>query len=218
MQDYERYITVQEAAKRLNRPEPEIVRMLETGALPAMLRAELASKDGTPIGFDFARLPPEGVARVVDQGGDDFTLEWQYCGGHGKAVCFPARESSIRVLWEPSLFPKLMLPLEGAAYQATPVAGESSAPDAAIDCEKLKENTPQKRILASTLQDEAILAAIRKLGYDPMKVPKWEYNTKGVKAKVREMLIGKNQAFPKEGTQFKHAWDRLRERKEIATA
>lgn len=108
MQDYERYITVQEAAKRLGRPEPEILRMLETGALPAMLRAELASKDGTPIGFDFARLPPEGVARVVDQGGDDFTLEWQYCGGHGKAVCFPARESSIRVLWEPSLFPELM--------------------------------------------------------------------------------------------------------------
>lgn len=128
MQDYERYITVQEAAKRLGRPDPEILRMLETGALPAMLRAELASKDGTPIGFDFARLPPEGVARVVDQGGDDFTLEWQYCGGHGKAVCFRARESSIRVLWEPSLFPEL-LPQSKDASQAGPgVEAESTHP------------------------------------------------------------------------------------------
>ncbi len=82
--------------------------MLETGAIPAVLRAELLSNDGSPIGFDFALLPPEGVARVADQGGDDFTLEWPYCGGHGKAVCFPARGSSIRVLWEPSLFPDLM--------------------------------------------------------------------------------------------------------------
>lgn len=224
MQDYERYITVQEAAKRLGRPEPEILRMLETGALPAMLRAELASKDGTPIGFDFARLPPEGVARVVDQGGDDFTLEWQYCGGHGKAVCFPARESSIRVLWEPSLFSELIQPLKRAVSQTSLTLGDSSAPfakvepDVVIGSEKMKEIAPQKRVLASTLQDEAILAAIRKLGHDPIKLPKWENNAKGVKAEVREMLIGKNQAFPKEGTQFKHAWDRLRKHKEIATA
>lgn len=103
MESYEQYITVQEAAERLNRPEPEVWRMLETGALPAMLRAALTSKkDGTPIGFDFALLPPEGVRLVVDQGGDDFTLEWAYCGGHGQAVCFPARPSSIRVLWEVS--------------------------------------------------------------------------------------------------------------------
>lgn len=115
MQDYQRYITIPEAAERLKRPEPEVKRMLEIGALPAVLRAELLSNDGSPIGFDFALLPPEGVARVADQGGDDFTLEWQYCGGHGKAVCFPARESSIRVLWEPSLFPELMpLPKEEA--------------------------------------------------------------------------------------------------------
>lgn len=82
--------------------------MLETGALPAMLRAELSSHDGTPIEYGFALLQPEGVARVVDQGGDDFTLEWKYCGGHGKAICEGARQSSIRVLWEPSTFPELM--------------------------------------------------------------------------------------------------------------
>lgn len=106
--DYEQYITVQEAAERLNRPEPEIWRMLETGALSAILRAELASKDGTPLGFGFALLPPEGVARVVDQGGDDFTLQWVYAHGHAKAVCKSARSGSVRVLWEPSRLPQLM--------------------------------------------------------------------------------------------------------------
>lgn len=152
MQDYERYITVQEAAKRLGRPEPEILRMLETGALPAMLRAELASKDGTPIGFDFARLPPEGVARVVDQGGDDFTLEWQYCGGHGKAVCFPARESSIRVLWEPSLFPELMPQSEDAHPAATPTHGELLAPVAKVGAD-VEAGNPSAWIVTQPKRD-----------------------------------------------------------------
>ena len=107
MKIYERYLTPEEAAVRLGRTEGEIWRMLETGILPALLRGQLTSKDGTPIGFDFARLPPEGVVRVVDQGGDDFTLEWTYAYGNGKASCFPARKSSIRVLWEPSLFSEI---------------------------------------------------------------------------------------------------------------
>ena len=91
--------------------------MLETGALPAMLRAELSSDDGTSIEYGFALLPPEGVARVIDQGGDDFTLEWKYCGRHGKVICERARQSAIRVLWEPSTFPELM-PQSKAEAQA----------------------------------------------------------------------------------------------------
>ncbi|MGV1046357.1 hypothetical protein [Limnohabitans sp.] len=128
MQDYEQYITVQEAAARLHRPEPEICRMLETGALPAMLRAELWSNDGTFIKFDFALLPPEGVARVFDQGGDDFKLEWKYCGGHGEAICEGARQSSIRVLWEPSLFPELMPQFEDDAQVGTSADAASVQP------------------------------------------------------------------------------------------
>ncbi len=75
---------------------------------------------------------------------------------------------------------------------------------------------PTKRVLASQVQDAAILAAIRTTGNDPMALPRWEYNAPGVKAKVREMLVGKDRNFPRKGTQFKHAWDRLRMRVEIA--
>lgn len=108
MEECDRYINVQEAAARLNRPEAEILRMLETGKLPAMLCAELQAKDGTPHGFDYALLPPEGVRRVIHGGGEDLTLEWRYAHGAGIAVRDRARLDSIRVLWEPSLFPELL--------------------------------------------------------------------------------------------------------------
>ena len=108
MQEHEQYCTVAEAAARLQRTEAEIWRMLETGALPAMLRANQTGKDGEPLGFDFALLPPEGVRILADQSGDDFRLEWPACGGHIKATCYPARASSVRVMWEPALFPELM--------------------------------------------------------------------------------------------------------------
>lgn len=133
MQEYKQYISVQEAAERLSRPEPEIWRMLETGVLPAVLRAELAASDGTPIKFDFALLPPEGVARVADQGGDDFTLEWNYCGEYGKAICQRARRSSIHVLWEPSLFTKLMPQPENGAQVCT---GVNTQPQLQTDSER----------------------------------------------------------------------------------
>ena len=221
MQDYERYITVQEAAKRLGRPEPEILRMLETGALPAMLRAELASKDGTPIGFDFARLPPEGVARVVDQGGDDFTLEWQYCGGHGKAVCFPAREGSIRVLWEPSLFPELMPQSEDAHPAATPTHGELLAPVAKVGAdvdagtEKLTEAAPKKRVLVLPLQQESVISVIRKLGHDPLRLPDREKGKRGVRAEVTDYLLKNERSLFQSQRMVRRAWDELRKSKQI---
>ena len=136
MQKYERYITVQEAAERLSRPEAEIWRMLETGALPAMLRAELSFNDGTPIEYGFALLPPQDVARVVDQGGYDFTLKWKYCGGHGKAICEGARQSSIRVLWEPSTFPELLPQSKADAQAAVPLVADSFSTDATPDPER----------------------------------------------------------------------------------
>lgn len=139
MKKYEQYLTPEEAAVRLNRTEGEIWRMLETGMLPALLRGELSSLDGTPIGFDFALLKPEDVARVVDQGGDDFLLEWIYAYGNGKASCTPARKSSIRVLWEPSLFSDIAGSKDdggqtapAAPPEAVPVvnsASESTIPD-----------------------------------------------------------------------------------------
>lgn len=83
--------------------------MLETGALPAILRGELEAQDGTPMGFDFALLPPADVARIVDLGGNGFRHEWVYAHGNAKAVSTAARSGSVRVLWEPSLFPDLIL-------------------------------------------------------------------------------------------------------------
>jgi hypothetical protein len=78
---------------------PEVLRMLETGVLSAVLRAELTAADGTPIGFDYALLPPEGVARVIHEGGDDLELEWSYAYESAKAVSRRARIDLIRVLF-----------------------------------------------------------------------------------------------------------------------
>ena len=61
MEDHKQYCTVAAAAACPNSTEAEIWRMLETGALPAMLRANLTGKDGEPLGFGFAALLPEGV-------------------------------------------------------------------------------------------------------------------------------------------------------------
>lgn len=167
MQKYEQYITVQEAAKRLSRSEAEIWRMLETGALPAMLRAELLSNDGTPVEYGFALLSPEGVARVVDQGGDDFTLEWKYCGGHGKAICEGARQSSVRVLWEPSTFPELIPPFKADALAA---ASTTKAVD---------------RVRADSTPDpERRLARLRDLG-GSATAERGEWKFKGITALVK---------------------------------
>lgn len=65
-------------------------------------------------------------------------------------------------------------------------------------------------------QDSAILSAIRERGFDPSKLPKNEAGKPGVAAAVRGALVGVNPLFPINGTQFKHAWERLRARKEIA--
>ena len=123
--------------------------MLETGALPAILRAKLSSNDGIPAGYGFALLPPEGVAHVVDHGGDDFTLEWNYCGGHGKAIRERAMPSAIRVLWEPSIFPELISQPKADA----PVA----AAPATVACSASTDATPDP---------ERRLARLRALGGD----------------------------------------------------
>ena len=164
MQEYERYITVQEAAERLSRTEAEIWRMLETGALPAILRAELSSNDGTPIEYGFALLQPEDVARVVDQGGDDCMLEWKYCGGHGKAICKGARQSAIRVLWEPSTFPELMPQFKADAQAVADPATEADSPST--------DTTPDS---------ERRLARLRALGGDA-SLKQGEWRIRGIVA------------------------------------
>ena len=78
---------------------------------------------------------------------------------------------------------------------------------------------PAKRVLASDLQDAAILGAIREAGYDPMALPRNPPGKPGIKAAIRKALVGVNGApFPKFGKQFDKSWDRLRERGEITDA
>ena len=78
---------------------------------------------------------------------------------------------------------------------------------------------PAKRVLASEIQDAAILKAIREAGYDPMALPKNPSGKNGVKNAIRNTIVGKpGTPFPKEGRQFDKSWERLRARKEIADA
>lgn len=133
MNEFEKYATVSEVATRLKRTEAEIWRMLECGELPAILRAKLSDANGNILGFDYALLPPEGVARVLHQGGDSFRLQWTFAKGQGNAVCDPARPEGIRILWEPDLFTELIeSPGETAApaqaVKATPVERANNAP------------------------------------------------------------------------------------------
>jgi hypothetical protein len=85
--------------------------------------------------------------------------------------------------------------------------GEATAP--ASD----KEVWPVQR---STSQDAAIMNAIREARCDPLKLPKPPQGKRGIKAEVRAALVGKNPLFPKVGTQFDKAWERLRSQREIA--
>lgn len=199
-------ITVKEAAERLERSEDEVWRMLEDGTLPALLRGDLSdTRTGDALGFDYALLPPEGVARVVDQGGDDFTLEWFYFGGNYKAVCYPARKDSIRVLWDEYLInsslqtarhgPECIEPNQDPAPQAAPAAPQ-----------------PMQRQAA---QEAVILEAILSLGHDPKALPAWQHHKGGVKAETRQALA-KNPMFAGSKEVFKKAWQRLRKAGEIA--
>lgn len=78
---------------------------------------------------------------------------------------------------------------------------------------------PARRVLASNLQDAAILAAIREAGYDPLALPKNSPGKPGVKAAIRSALVGRaGTPFPEFGRQFDKSWERLREREEIADA
>jgi hypothetical protein len=99
---------------------------------------------------------------------------------------------------------------------ALPVATASPAPEpkaAPVAPPADKATQPVQR---GTAQDDVILNAIRKAGYDPLKLPKRQQGKRGIKADVQAALVGNHQFFPQVGTQFKKAWDRLRSRGEIA--
>lgn len=159
VRDHE-YCTPEEAADRLGVDLGQVWRLLEQGDLPALLIGELRSRDGAPIGFDYALLPPEGVRRVLHHGGHGIDeIEWTYAFGNAKATGL-ARKESIRVLWEPSLFADLVSsePRRMPPAAAQPVAGapgeigarsvELSAEDPLAPCDRLV-------VTHRTVEDEA---------------------------------------------------------------
>lgn len=90
--------------------------------------------------------------------------------------------------------------------QPSEVGGTSNKSDA----------VPTKRVLASAVQDAAILDAIRKAGYDPLKFPKNPPGKPGIKAKIRNVLDGvKGTPFAGGGKRFEIAWGRLLASKQI---
>lgn len=67
----------------------------------------------------------------------------------------------------------------------------------------------------SVAQELSILDAIRDAGHEPQRLPKREAGKPGVKSEIRGRLVGKHRDFPKAGTQFDKAWERLRAQGDI---
>lgn len=78
-------------------------------------------------------------------------------------------------------------------------------------------NEPKpKPLQAGRAQDEVILATIRKMGHNPLQLPKPPAGKPGVKAEVRKALL--NDSLFTGGTVFKKAWERLSELGDIVYA
>lgn len=71
-----------------------------------------------------------------------------------------------------------------------------------------------KPVARSTAQDEAILEAIRRLGHDPLALPKPLAGKGGVKADIRASCLSSKDVFLSKGV-FDDAWQRLRDQKAI---
>ena len=71
-------------------------------------------------------------------------------------------------------------------------------------------------VTRSAAQEAVILETIRRVGHEPLSLPKNEAGKRGIKAAVRDELVAKHKLFPKDGRQFDKAWERLRAFKEIA--
>lgn len=117
-------------------------------------------------------------------------------------------------------------PFEVAAYL---IAKGRKVPDALRDLvsgagghpseevEATPETAPIKHVPAQRAQENAILIAIRELGYEPSALPKWQAGRDGAKAEVRR-LIQPNAPFNGRRSVFDKAWERLRNGGDIGDA
>ncbi|MDD2728677.1 hypothetical protein [Malikia sp.] len=130
-------------------------------------------------------------------------------GGYGETTTAKAINAWLESMGSPHRFPE---PVETPAPPVAAVAVSQASPEPV-------QAAPAKRVLASQLQDAAILSAIREAGYDPQALPKNPPGKPGIKAAIRNALVGRaGTPFPELGRQFVKSWDRLRDRGEIANA
>lgn len=102
-------------------------------------------------------------------------------------------------------------PYEPETTDTEPPADTATAP--VVEALVVESIKPVQR---STVQDEALLAAIRADRHNPLALPKNDPGKAGIKSAIRKKLVGVNPIFPKDGTQFEKAWHRLRSTGEIA--
>ncbi len=96
-------------------------------------------------------------------------------------------------------------------------AVEQVLPSAPMQAAPATEQSPSHEpVQRSSAQGAAILDAIRKAGHEPRSLPNRDAGKRGIKALVRNELVGKHKLFPKDGRQFDKAWERLRAFGEIA--
>lgn len=130
-------------------------------------------------------------------------------GGYGETTTPQAINAWLESTGSPHRFPDAVVML-APLVEAVPAPQASPEPVQAA---------PAKRVLASEVQDAAILAAIREAGHDPLALPRNSPGKRGIKAVIRNALVGvSGSPFPKIGKQFDKSWERLREREEIADA
>lgn len=79
--------------------------------------------------------------------------------------------------------------------------------------EETSGGKPEKHLSKALQQEAAILDELKRLGHDPLKLPMWCSNKKGVKAEVRAILPKRRDLFTTKT--FDTTWQRLRDEKKI---
>lgn len=97
LKNSDNYFTPAEAANSLGVDENVIWRRLECGELTAIILGRCGTKEGLPLGYDYALLSPEGVRCLLSHDGNDVEIKFNYARGMGQAIA-TARKDRIRVL------------------------------------------------------------------------------------------------------------------------
>lgn len=106
----------------------------------------------------------------------------------------------------------------GAVEMAVLAQPQETAQNELVEPQSAPDPAPvsDEPVSRSAAQDAVILETIRRVGHEPLSLPKNDAGKPGIKAAVRGELVAKHKLFPQGGRQFDKAWDRLSAFKEIA--